>query len=235
MVEQLAHRLAHADGPRGSVALRRRPSPAGWVYELFVNGTFVMDSEESSTERRLARVCVDRLDRAATVVVGGLGLGYTVAELLDGRHAHRVGRVEVVELEPAVVDWLRSGLVPDTAEVFADRRLRVHIADIRPWLADRDDRSADAILLDVDNGPDYLVHSANTLIYETDCLARAARVLRPGGMLAIWSASASSTLQRRLSSIFGNCARETLTTRRNDRDFDYFVYTGVAPVASAGE
>lgn len=230
-----AETIARDETPRGTVVLRRRAdgSTREPVYELLVNGTFVMDTADSSTERRLARAFLERLDTGAgpvTVAVGGLGLGFTAAELLGDE---RVGLIDVVELEPAVIDWVRAGLVPATAQVLHDARVHVHNRDIRHWLAERPIASADAVLLDVDNGPDYLVHRANTLVYEASCLRDVARVLRPGGMLAIWSASRSKQLVRRLRTAFGECTEIVLPGRRPGHTLEYVCYVASDPLIPA--
>ncbi|SDT25727.1 spermidine synthase [Actinopolymorpha singaporensis] len=218
--------LAADETPRGSVALRRRslqPAGAGEVYELITNGTFVMDTLETTTERLLARAALAYApaDAAWTVVVGGLGLGFTVRELLTDA---RVARVDVIELEPAVVGWVRDGLVPPTAGVLSDERVHVHVADVRRWLPALPAGSTDAILLDVDNGPDFLVHRANTEVYEREFLGVVRRALRPGGVVAVWSASRSLALHRRLEREFGTCEEIHRVVPREGRRLDYYLY-----------
>jgi spermidine synthase len=231
--------VARDETPRGSVALRRRTAGAGpattVVTELITNGAFVMDSAETSTERLLARAALDRatLDRVRTenpldVVVAGLGLGFTLAEVLADR---RVGTVDVVEIEPAVVDWVRGGLVPATSGVLADGRVRALVADIRDWLPDRPDGSVDILLLDVDNGPDFLVHQTNAQVYGSAFLCVVRRVLRPGGVIAVWSAERSDALRSRLRQTFGAADEIVRRVVRDGREIEYFLY--VATVAAA--
>lgn len=229
--------LARVENERGTLALRRRrpapnepcqarqpaqpAQPGGDVYELIVNGTFAMDSAETSTERLLARTALDRIERPATVAVGGLGLGFTVAELLTD---DRVERVEVVELEPAVLEWVAAGLVPPTAHVLADGRVHTHAADIADWVERRTAGSVDVLLLDVDNGPDFLIHQANAALYRGPFLRRARGALRSGGCLLVWSADPSEPLRHALAEAFGTCAEIPATVRRQDRSIDYVVY-----------
>lgn len=222
--------LAADETPRGSVALRRRslePAGTGEVYELITNGTFVMDTLETTTERLLARAALAYAppDAAWSVVVGGLGLGFTVRELLADA---RVARVDVIELEPAVVGWVRDGLVPPTAGVLGDERVHAHVADVRRWLPTLPAGSTDAILLDVDNGPDFLVHRANTEVYERPFLGVVRRALRPGGVVAVWSATRSSALRRRLEREFGTCEEIHRVVPREGRQLDYYLYAGRA-------
>ncbi len=107
---------------RGELVLRRRE---GGALELRVNGVFVMDDAETSSEELLASAALDAVLRPARVLVGGLGLGYTVRALLADA---RVESVLVAEIEPAVVQWMRDGLVPS---VLDDARVRVEVGDVR--------------------------------------------------------------------------------------------------------
>src|SRR5919106_1272482 len=126
--------IARADGVSGEVVLRRRaaenaPEPEReTVYELIVNGVFLMDTADVSTERLLADAVLDRHEAPRRVLVGGLGLGVTLRALLADV---RVEHIDVVEIEPVLVDWLRTGLVPGVEVVLADPRVQVVVADIR--------------------------------------------------------------------------------------------------------
>jgi spermidine synthase len=228
--------IARDDGPRGSVVLRRRhDAHAGEVWELITNGIFIMDSLETSTERLLASAALDaftaasapyRPARALSVVAAGLGLGFTVRELLeDGR----VGRIDVVEIEPSVVSWVRSGLIPATAGALADPRVRTHVADLRRWLPECPPASIDVLVLDIDNGPDMLVHLDNSQVYGSAFLSTVKRTLRPGGVLATWSATRTPALAERLDQTFGNCEEIRRPVTREGREFDYFLYVASLP------
>jgi spermidine synthase len=216
--------IAYDEGPHGQVALRRRTSEEGAdVYELIVNGTFVMDTVETSTERLLASEALRRLHAGdqLVVVVAGLGLGFTARAVLSDQ---RVRSVEVVELDRVVVDWVRAGLVPETRGVLDDPRVRVHVADVRSFVRTRQDASVDAVLLDVDNGPDFLVHAVNQEVYERPFLAECARTLRSGGVLGVWSADRSEVLRETLTDVFGACEELSRTVRREGRVWDYYLY-----------
>jgi spermidine synthase len=222
--------VARDESPRGSVVLRRRRDvrhdATGDVLELIVNGAFAMDTVDTSTERLLARAALGRVGRRErlAVVVAGLGLGFTVREVLA---SDRVARVDVVEIEPAVIDWVRTGLVPATAGVLADPRVTTHAADVRSWAPTLPAGSVDAVLLDVDNGPDFLVHGTNAEVYETAFLATVRRVLRPDGVLAVWSATASPALRHRLDSAVGPCDELHEQVSREGRLVDYYLYLAV--------
>jgi spermidine synthase len=213
--------LGRAGGVLGEVVLRERAGEAGPVHELILNGTFLMDTAETTTERLLASTVLVRHHDPRRVLVGGLGLGCTLAELLDDP---RVRRVAVVEIEPVLVGWLRAGLVPGAERLLGDPRVRVEVADVREWLAAGVDDPYDAVLLDVDNGPGFLVHQRNAAVYEPAGLADAARALRPGGLLAVWSADEAPRLRAALADAVGPTEMVHRRVRRQGRELDYYLY-----------
>ena len=209
----------------GELLLRRRPGagPHGHdVLELVVDGVFAMDTVDVSTELRLASETLRRLaGRRWRVVVGGLGLGFTLRELLADQ---RVAAVSVVELEPALVQWVRDGLVPPAAGVLDDPRVEVVLGDVGAYLSGRAAGSVDAVLLDVDNGPDFLLHPSNSGLYQPRSLSRILAVLRPGGVLAVWSAEPSLALADALAAGGRSVDEVSLTVRRDGRVLDYALY-----------
>lgn len=200
--------------------LRRRDNGA---TELRVNGVFVMDDRETSSERRLARAVVDL--GARDILVGGLGLGFTVRELLA---ASDVRRVLVAELHPEIVGWMRDGTIPG-ADLLADPRVDVVLDDVRRVVADQAPGSHDAIVLDVDNGPDFLVHDANAEVYGPSFVAVCAERLRPGGHLCVWSMARSSTLRAGLEATFDLVDEARVPVRLQGRDEHYWILTGSRP------
>jgi spermidine synthase len=213
--------LVRRDGVDGEVVIRRRPTANGDVYELIVNGAFLMDTAETSTERLLARAVLDRHATPERILVGGLGFGCTVAELLTDS---RVRHIDLIEVEPALVDVLREGVVPGVDVVLADSRVRVHVADVRDAVRDCEPASYDGILLDVDNGPGFLTHQANADLYDRPLLTAAAQALRSNGLLAIWSADPAERLATALADVVGPAEIVTQTVRREDRDVTYHIH-----------
>lgn len=233
-VEPVEHEyveLARTESERGELVLReRRPVDGGPTsLELRANGVFVMDTVEVSTERAMAQAALAAVAEPLAVVVGGLGLGFTMHEVLAD---FRVEKVAVVEIEPALIEWMRAGLVPNGPALLADERVSVIEADVVQALAEGRDATYDLVLLDVDNGPGHLVHQSNAALYEPPALTDARRVLRPGGALVVWSADEAPELEASLSAVFGDVAPERLEVRLQDRDEHYWLY--VARVASEG-
>src|SRR6185436_11458427 len=120
--------IARAESERGELVLReRRDEAAAASLELRVNGVFVMDTLETSTERALASAALELVADPRAVVVGGLGLGFTMHEVLADA---RVEKCAVVEIEQSLVDWMRDGTIPHGPSLLADERVGVVVADI---------------------------------------------------------------------------------------------------------
>ena len=213
--------VARAESERGEIVLRRRVEDrAADALELRVNGVFVMDTRETSTETELAAAALEMVEDPRRVVVGGLGLGFTTQRVLADP---RVEEVRVVELDEALIGWMRDGTVPHGPALLADKRLQVVDADIVQAVEEAMS-SYDLVLLDVDNGPGYLVHPGNAAVYQQDFLAATRNILAPGGALAIWSASASQRLVETMEQVFGNCTEHRYDVLLQERPEEYFLY-----------
>ena len=197
--------------------LRRRDDGA---LELRVNGVFVMDDVESSSEEALARTVIDR--GARKILVGGLGLGFTLRALLA---SPQVSQVTVVELHREIVEWMRGGTIPG-AELLADERTEVIVGDVRDVVAAQPAESFDAILLDVDNGPDFLVHDDNAAVYDSDFVGVCASRLRPEGHLCVWSMARSASLAASLGGAFTDVREEAIDVTLQGRDEQYWIVSG---------
>jgi spermidine synthase len=219
--------IARAESERGELVLReRRDEAAATALELRVNGVFVMDTVETSTERALASAALEAVEDPRAVVVGGLGLGFTMHEVLADS---RVEKCAVVEIEQSLVDWMRDGTVPHGPSLLADERVAVVVADVAVALAEARPASYDLILLDVDNGPGYLVHEANEGLYTAPVLASAHAALRPGGALVVWSADAAPELEAALREVFGDVEARPQEVLLQDRDERYWLYVARVP------
>lgn len=213
--------IARAETPRGEVVLReRRALHAPTVLELRVNGVFVMDTLETATERALANAALATTPDVRTVLVGGLGLGFTMHEVLADP---RVEACTVVELEPAIVGWMRDGTVPHGPRLLAEERLTVVIGDVATVLTEAAEAAYDLVLLDVDNGPDYLVHDANQVLYTDPLLVAARRAT--GQVLAIWSASEAPQLAAAIERVFGNVTATPYDVQLGTRAEHYWLYS----------
>jgi spermidine synthase len=213
--------IARAESARGEIVLReRRDASTPTVLELRVNGVFVMDNLETTTERALAGAALALVDEPRRVLVGGLGLGFTMHEVLADS---RVESCTVVEIEQSVVDWMRDGTIAHGPKMLADERVAVVVADVAVALAEAGEGAYDLVLLDVDNGPDYLVHDANEALYREPFLEAAHRAT--GEVLVIWSADEAPQLQAAMEAVFGNVTATPYDVRLGERDEHYWLYS----------
>ncbi len=189
----LFEELDHQATPMGEISLRRRREPTldVDVYEAKLDDEFLMSTlfvvaEVALADLGLVRVEGDRLE----VVVGGLGLGYTAHAVLGDE---RVRSLHVIEALPEVIGWHRRGLLPLSAALTADPRCHLRHGDFfatvathqgfGPEVAER----CDAILVDIDHSPTWLLHPSHAEFYEPDGLRRLRSLLRAGGVFALWS------------------------------------------------
>ncbi|MGP3972764.1 spermidine synthase [Streptomyces sp. 8N114] len=181
------------DGPYGEVVLRQR----GAHYEIIANGCFLMDTSDGRSERLLVRAALDELAGRAgpRLLIGGLGVGFSLAEAAG---EPRWGRISVVEREPAILDWHRTGpLSAISGQALADARTKLVEADLVAYVHESAaaGRRFDAMCLDIDNGPDWTVTDDNASLYSPAGLTACRAALAPGGVLAVWSAQPSPTFE----------------------------------------
>ena len=215
--------IAHHHGPRGEVVLRRRVRDGGDVEELIINGVIRHGQQRNRHERLLAELALPS-GRAHRVLVGGLGLGYTVAAL----SALEVDAIDVVEIEQCLIDWAYQGIAPSIAAAASDPRVQLHAGDIRLVLAGVIEELVgpwDAIVLDVDNGPDFLIHPHNRALYTEESLRAAYAQLAPGGTLAIWCQGPAPALRAVLEHIGSSVEEHIIDVSRGERSFAYAIYT----------
>ena len=160
----------------------------------------LMGTRMQFSEEQLAILALAELDnRKPRVLIGGYGMGFTyraaLAHLPDG------GSVTVAEIVPEILEWAEGPLAELTGESLGDPRGEVVICDVAALIDDANDGTCakfDAILLDVDNGPDGIVRDQNSRIYTRTGLSKAKDALNPGGILSIWSAAPDHKFTRRL-------------------------------------
>lgn len=224
--------LAREETGRGEVALRRRLDDAGCpIYEIIFNGVFLMASTNAHSARQLACLGLEPLRRRAglRVLIGGLGMGYTLQAAL----AHPgVAQVEVVEVEPLIVQWNRQHFGPLNGEALADERVEVVVADLTAHLQATGGRY-DAILLDIDNGPTWLVLEENVAVYERPALGRMRELLAPGGVLAVWAAEPAPCFAAGLVQEFGGVDELPVAEEVEGRRTEYVIYRARAALPPA--
>ncbi len=185
--------LATAQIPDGD-ELRLYRRDTDFIIALGANE--LMSSRLSGSEEALALMTCDRLKTEAPhLLIGGYGMGFTLRAALA--HLGPNARFTVVELVPEIIEWARGPMAELAAGCLDDARVELVMRDVSRAIGAAE-RSFDAILLDVDNGPDGLTRADNDHIYSLLGLQEAKRALRPGGVLAIWSAAPNERFARRL-------------------------------------
>ena len=168
----------------------------GADHMIVLDRNELMNSRMSGSEEALAVMALARLGAdAPRVLIGGYGMGFTLRAALAAADAH--AELVVAELVPKIIEWARGPMAALTAGCLDDARVRLELDDVAAVIA-RGRGAYDAILLDVDNGPDGLTRDANDRLYSMRGLEAARAALRVGGVLAVWSAAPDARFTRRL-------------------------------------
>jgi spermidine synthase len=208
--------IAEAAIPGGdSLALVRH----GGDFIVMLGRDELMGTRMRFSEEQLAILTLERITAPnPRVLIGGYGLGFTFRAAL-ARLPHG-GSITVAEVVPGVLEWARGPLAHLTGDSLDDPRGRVILADVAALIDDAVDGTTpryDAILLDVDNGPDGIVRDANDRLYTRTGIARARDALAPGGVLAVWSAAPDPAFARRLRDSGLAVEERTVRARPNNR------------------
>lgn len=168
----------------------------GGDFMIVLERNELMNSRMSGSEEALALMTLERLKaRAPHLLIGGYGMGFTLRAALAA--SAKDARVTVAELVPEIIEWARGPMAELTAGGLDDPRVSVFSGDVGALIASSSG-VFDAILLDVDNGPDGLTRIGNDRLYSARGLAAAKAALRPGGILAVWSAAPDNAFARRM-------------------------------------
>ena len=190
--------------PRVKLATVRTPSGGEMVlyqhdrdFSITINGQDLMNSRQHESELALARLgCAHLSDhRAPCVLIGGLGMGYTLRQALDMLNAQ--GQVVVSELLGVVVEWNRTFFGELNAQPLGDERVILKTGDVVELIS-RSQSRFDAILLDIDNGPSAMTDIGNRRLYGHEGMQACRRALRKQGCLAVWSAVPSKRFEQLL-------------------------------------
>ena len=190
-VRQLLATAAIPEG--GELKLFQR----GHDFMIVLGGNELMNSRMSGSEEALATIVCDRLGdrKRLDLLIGGYGMGFTLRAALAKLSANST--VTVAELVPAIVEGAKGPMKALTSDALSDKRVRIVEQDVAVSIAGAQEKF-DAILLDVDNGPDGLSRPGNDWLYAPSGLETSKKALKPGGVLAIWSAAPDSAFSRRL-------------------------------------
>jgi spermidine synthase len=185
----------------------------------------LMNSRVNGSEIALAELTCERIKgtKNARLLIGGLGMGFTLAAALKSSGPD--AEVVVAELVPEVVDWNRDLMGEPAGHPLSDSRTTVHIGDVADLL--REPGSGfDAIMMDVDNGPEALIRRENDWIYTTEGLAATARALRPGGVLSVWSAGPDRLFVKRMKEAGFKVDERVVRPHKKGKGARHFIWFG---------
>lgn len=196
------------------------------IFTIWAHDTELMSSEVHNSEDDLAKLVCSKLAHlpGARILIGGLGMGYTLAAALKALGP--AGKVVVAELMPAVVEWNRGPLAHLAGRPLLDERVSVRIQDVALSLQ-TELAEFDGILLDVDNGPEGLTRDSNNWLYSPEGLAAAYTALRPDGILAIWSSRPDKNFGMRLRKAGFDVEEAVVESSDADRNEQHTIFLAV--------
>lgn len=218
--------------PRGEIQLQQRLlSDGSLAFEIISDGVFLMASYNQISERALAHCALEAVKTSPTsdhrvlrVLVGGLGMGFTLQEALS----NDIVSVDVVEISPHIIEWNRTHFAPLNGHVLTDPRVRLIQDDLYTVLCSSPAAAYYAILLDVDNGPSWLAHEDNARLYTLEALERWLAMLMPGGTFTVWAAQPEPRFLQRMQSVFGHAEEISIVIpNHKDEPVENFIYRNV--------
>jgi spermidine synthase len=198
----------------------------GGDFMIVLDRNELMSSRMSGSEEALAVMTLARLKAPgeAQLLIGGYGMGFTLRAALARMGAQ--GRASVVELVPRIIEWARGPMAELADGCLDDPRVEIVMDDVAAVIA-RGRARYDAILLDVDNGPDGLTRLDNDRLYTLRGLERARTALRPGGVLAVWSAAPDDRFRRRMGDAGFAVEEVAVRARSNGKGPRHVIWFGV--------
>lgn len=192
-------------------------------FSITINGEELMNSRQHESEMELARLgCASLAGRKApSILIGGLGLGYTLRQALDMLSPH--AKVVVCELLGAVVEWNREFFGELNGHPLEDERVDLKTGDVVKIIS-RSKSRFDAILLDIDNGPSAVTDSGNQRLYGREGIRACRRALRKQGCLAVWSAEPSKSFEQLLMNCNFHVRRFRVPAYKGSKSQSYFVW-----------
>jgi len=219
--------LSRLTTPRGELQLQQwavTDSTSAPVYEIIFNGVFLMASYNELSAKAVGTLAIEPLAserQDMRVLIGGLGIGYTLQAALE---CGGIRAVDVVEIDKHIINWAKSFFTELNGKALSDPRVHLIQADLIDYIQ-KTDKTYDIIILDVDNGPTMLAMESNQNLYEEPLLSRMKNILTDGGVLTIWAEKESPPFRKCLGEIFSQS--EVITVQEMDIRgglTDYFIY-----------
>ena len=191
-------------------------------YEMIMNGVFIMASYNYFSAEMLMRKSVEMVksEDNLKVLIGGLGMGFTVKEACS---FPGVAHIDVVEIEPAIAEWNRHYFAEFNRRCMEDERVHIVIDDFFHYVSSTEKRY-DIICMDIDNGPMLVVQESNQRVYQVDFFERIKQIMKPGASFGIWSSNYDADLFAGLERAFSNCRVEEVLEEHSNRQLTYYLF-----------
>lgn len=191
-------------------------------YELMINGVFIMASYNSLSSELLVRNAVDQLNiEKGSLLIGGLGLGYSVKEAC--LHTEKINSITVVELNSDVIECNLTVLHSLNGKYLSDKRVELVNADFIKYIYSTENKY-DIICMDIDNGPMLIVNESNKDAYSTLFFQRVFKVLNTGGVFVVWSCNEDDQLLADMQSVFKKSYVKEVYEQHNGKNVPYYLY-----------
>jgi spermidine synthase len=205
--------LERATTANGEIQLQKR----GNDYEIIFNGIFLMATYNGESERLLVRWAVERAKSPQRVLLGGLGVGFSLDEACKNE---QIESIKVVEVERKIIQWNSTYLAPYSHKALQQRKVEVVNADFVAWLKNATEKF-DVICLDIDNGPEWVVMDENKNLYNDAGICALIKLLHKSGVISFWSATKSDRFAQVLKSWFHNVNVKEVKQKRGEPDYIY--------------
>ena len=191
-------------------------------YELIVNGVFIMASYNGLSSELLVRNSVKKLNLSdSNILIGGLGMGYSVKEAC--KYRKELKEIHVVEIEPQIIKWNKELLSDLNGKYLTDERVSVINDDFYQYVYSTN-VNYNIVCMDIDNGPMMLSSENNIKVYSLDFFRQVKKILMDEALFVIWSCNEDSTLLSNLRKVFPNCWVEEVMENHQGTDIAYYLY-----------
>lgn len=198
----------------------------GRDYMIVLGRNELMSTRMRFSEEQLAELTLDRLEaESPRILIGGYGMGFTLRAALDRLDGK--AQAVVAEISDKIIEWAEGPMSDLTGDTLSDPRLDLKICDVAALIDDANDGTCekfDAILLDVDNGPDGMVRADNNRIYSRTGLGKARDALKPGGIVSVWSAAPDHGFRRRLKEAGFDVEERIVRSRPNNKGAHHTIW-----------
>jgi len=188
----------------------------------------LMSTRMRFSEEQLSEMTLDRLESPRPrILIGGYGMGFTLRAALARLPEN--AEVVVAEISEKIIEWAKGPMAQLTGDCLSDPRLDLKICDVAALIDDANDGTCakfDAILLDVDNGPDGMVRADNNRIYSRTGLGKARDALKPGGIVSVWSAAPDHGFRRRMKEARLDVEEVSVRSRPNNKGAHHVIWFG---------